>query len=156
MWTLKKNQNNGLESISKLPWEVYIFFGHYGTIFDFSNIKKVANIIGHYSILQKGLHPSEERPYSTDKGLQKHHGSVFVEREEEQHLLSGQFKVYSDLTHKYDNLADENQLVQFFAEVFARREHLEVETCVSEVDTTVGANSGPGDHGLSPIELKQL
>ena len=81
--------------------------------------------------------------------------------EEEQHLLSGHCKVYGDLTHKYDNLADDNQLVQFFAEVLARRDYLEVETCGSGVVTTVGANSGPGDQnkpaqGSSPIGLNQL
>ena len=78
------------------------------------------------------------------------------DREEEQHLLSGHCKVYGDLIHKYDNLADDNQLVQFFAEVLARREDMEVETCGSGVDTTVGANSGPEDRdkqaqGSSPI-----
>ena len=33
------------------------------------------------------------------------------EREEELHLLSGHCKVYGNLTHEYDNLADDNQLV---------------------------------------------
>ena len=85
---------------------------------------------------------------------------VCGEEREEQHLISGHCKVYGDLTHKYDNLADDNQLVQFFAEVLARREHLEVETCCSGVDT-VGANSGPEDQdkpaqGSHPIGLNQL
>ena len=83
------------------------------------------------------------------------------EREEEQHLISGHCKVYGDLTHKYDNLADDNQLVQFFAEVLARSEDLEVETCGSGVDTTVGANSGPEDQDKPaqvshPVGLNQL
>ena len=78
------------------------------------------------------------------------------EREEEQHLLSGHCKVYGDLAHNYENLADDNQLVKFFAEVLARREDMEVESCGSGVDTTVGANSGPLDQdkpaqGSSPI-----
>ena len=53
--------------------------------------------------------------------------------------------MYGDLAHNYENLADDNQLVKFFAEVLARREDMEVETCGSGVDTTVGANSGPED-----------
>ena len=88
------------------------------------------------------------------KGLPKPHGSVLVEREEEQHLLSGHCKVDGDLSHNNENLADDNQLVQFFAKVLARRE--DMETCGSGVDTTVGANSGPEDwnkpaQGSSPI-----
>ena len=67
------------------------------------------------------------------------------EREEEQDLLSGNCKVYGDLAHNYENLADDNQLVKFFANVLARREDMEVETCGSWVDTTIGANSGPLD-----------
>ena len=64
--------------------------------------------------------------------------------------------MYGDLAHNYENLADDNQLVKFFAEVLARREDMEVETFGSGVDTTAGANSGPLDQdkpaqGSSPI-----
>ena len=84
--------------------------------------------------------------YSKDKRFAKTSWlCVCGEEREEQHLISGHCKVYGDLTHKYDNLAEDNQLVQFFEEVLARREDLEVETCGSGVDTTVGANSGPED-----------
>ena len=64
-------------------------------------------------------------------------------REEELHLLSGQCKVYGDLTHKYSNLTDDNALVDFFQEVLARREELdkELNNPVGGVSTNVGANS---------------
>ena len=64
-------------------------------------------------------------------------------REEELHLLSGQCKVYGDLTHKYSNLTDDNALVDFFQEVLARREQLDKEqnNPVGGVHTNVGANS---------------
>ena len=37
-------------------------------------------------------------------------------REEELHLMSGQCKVYGDLTHKFSDLTDDNALVDFFQE----------------------------------------
>ena len=63
-------------------------------------------------------------------------------REEEAHLISGQCKVYGDLTDKYCDLTDENSLVQFFKEVLARREKLDKELLhpVGGAITNVGAN----------------
>ena len=51
--------------------------------------------------------------------------------------------------------------MKFFAEVLARREDMEVETCGSGVDTTVGANSGPEDQdkpaqGSPPIGMNRF
>jgi hypothetical protein len=64
-------------------------------------------------------------------------------REEESHLLSGQCKVYGDLTHKYSDLTDMDALVEFFKEVLARREELDkrLKNPVGGVCTNVGANS---------------
>ena len=83
------------------------------------------------------------------------------EREEEPHLLSGACKVYGDLTHKFSDLTNDNQLVQFFKEVLERRDRLDKDACGGGADTTVGANPGPPDQdkpaqGLSPIGLNQL
>ena len=83
------------------------------------------------------------------------------EREEEPHLLSGRCKVYGDLTHNFSDLSDDDQLVQFFSQVLARRDQLEVNTCGGEVNTTVGANPGTSDQdkpaqGSSPNGLNQL
>ena len=47
------------------------------------------------------------------------------EREEEAHLLSGQCKVYGDLTLQYDDLTNDDNLVSFFNDVLARREELD-------------------------------
>ena len=49
------------------------------------------------------------------------------EREEEAHLLSGQCKVYGDLTLQYDNLTNDENLVKFFSDVLARRDELDKE-----------------------------
>ena len=56
--------------------------------------------------------------------------------------MSGQCKVYGDLTEKYSDLTDENSLVQFFKEVLARREELDKEMLhpVGGAITNVGAN----------------
>ena len=83
------------------------------------------------------------------------------EREEEPHLLSGACKVYGDLTHKFSDLTNDNQLGQFFKEVLERRGLLDKDACGGGADTTVGANPGPSDQdkpaqGLSPIGLNQL
>ena len=64
-------------------------------------------------------------------------------REEESHLLSGQCKVYGDLTLKYSDLTDVNNLVQFFSDVLSRRDALDKEktTPVGVGNTLIGANS---------------
>ena len=46
---------------------------------------------------------------------------------EESHLLSGVCEVYGEIKHKYSNLNDDNQLVDFFNEVLAQRDKLEEE-----------------------------
>ena len=64
-------------------------------------------------------------------------------REEESHLLTDQCKVYGDLTLKYGDLTDVNNLVQFCSDVLARRDALDKETTtpVGVGNTFIGANS---------------
>ena len=75
-------------------------------------------------------------------------------REDEAHLMSGQCKVYGDLTEKYSDFTDDS-LIQFFSEVLARRDRLDKEQLnpVGGVFTNVGANSviidGISQSGLS-------
>ena len=64
-------------------------------------------------------------------------------REEESHLTSGRCTVYGDLTMKYSNFTDDNNLVQFFSEVFVRRDQLDLLASGSGGDTTDGANPVP-------------
>ena len=69
-----------------------------------------------------GLHSfagnfSKDRRFAKSNGLCKCKQS----REEEVHLLFGLCEVYGDLTHKFNNLTDDDALVQFFQEVLARR-----------------------------------
>ena len=61
-------------------------------------------------------------------------------RKEESHLTSGRCAVYGDLTMKYSNFTDDDNLVQFFAEVLARRDQLDLITSGSGGDTTDGTN----------------
>ena len=49
------------------------------------------------------------------------------EREEEAHLLSGTCKVYGDIARKYDDIMDDENLVQLFSEILARRDQLDKE-----------------------------
>ena len=64
-------------------------------------------------------------------------------REDETHIMSGQCKVYGDLTEKYPDFTNDNSLVSFFTEVLARRDVLDKEQLhpVGGVNTDVGANS---------------
>ena len=55
-------------------------------------------------------------------------------------MTSGRCTVYGDLTMKYSNFTDDDNLVQFFAEVLARRDQLDLITSGSGGDTTDGAN----------------
>ena len=48
-------------------------------------------------------------------------------REEESHLLSGDCETYGEIRDKYSDLNDDNQLVDFFNEVLAKRDKLEEE-----------------------------
>ena len=46
-------------------------------------------------------------------------------REDEAHLTSGQCTVYGDLALKYSDLTDDENLVELFSEVLARRDQPE-------------------------------
>ena len=74
-------------------------------------------------------------------------------REEESHLLLGQCHVYGDLNEKYSYLTEDDQLVQFFSDVLARRDALE--TLGGGDFTTAGANPDPGDQD-EPIQGSYL
>ena len=65
--------------------------------------------------------------YSHDRRFQKSDWLCLCKesREDKAHLTSGQCKVYGDLSEKYSDLTDDNNLVQFFSEVLARRDLLE-------------------------------
>ena len=98
--------------------------------------------------------------YSNDKRFAKTHWlcKCGEEREEEPHFISGICKVYRDLTHKFSDLPNDNQLAQFFKEVLDRRHLLEVDACGGGGNTTVGASPFTSDQdkpakGSSPIGL---
>ena len=57
--------------------------------------------------------------------------------------MSGLCEVYGDLTHKFNDLTDDDALVQFFQEVLARREELDKleNSPVGGANTNVVANS---------------
>ena len=63
-------------------------------------------------------------------------------REEESHLTSGRCTVFGDLRERFGDLHDDENLVQFFHEVLARRDEIDrqKETCDGGVNTIVGAN----------------
>ena len=93
--------------------------------------------------------------YSHDKRFAKTSWLCLCEqsREEEVHLLSGQCQVYGDLTDKYSDLTEDDQLVQFFSDVLERRDTLEA---LGGGDfTTAGANPDPGDQD-EPIQGSHL
>ena len=50
-------------------------------------------------------------------------------REEESHLTLGNCKVFGDLKERFGDLHDDENLVQFFQEVLARRDEIDKETC---------------------------
>ena len=57
--------------------------------------------------------------------------------------MSGQCTVYGDLTQKYSDLTNDENLVSLFTEILARREELDrVITPVGGGITNVGANPG--------------
>ena len=93
--------------------------------------------------------------YSRDKRFEKTSWLCLCKksREEEVHLLSGQCQVYGDLTHNYSDLTEDDQLVQFFSDVLARRDALE--TLGGGDFTTAGANPDPGDQD-EPIQGSYL
>ena len=61
--------------------------------------------------------------YGQDKRFLKTGGLCRCQesREDESHLLSGRCKVYGDLTEGFNDLTDDEELVQFFVAVFSRR-----------------------------------
>jgi hypothetical protein len=64
-------------------------------------------------------------------------------REDEAHLVSGKCSIYGDLTDKYSDLSNDDNLVGLFTEILARREELDrVITPVGGGVTNVGANPG--------------
>ena len=68
--------------------------------------------------------------YSQDRRFQRTGWLCKCEqsREDESHILSGQCKVYGDLIDKYQDLTDDENLVQLFTDVLARRDELDRET----------------------------
>ena len=66
-----------------------------------------------------------------------------VAREEELHIMSGKCTVYGDLPQKFGDLSNDENLVNLFTEVLARRDYLDnLETLVGGDSTNVGANLG--------------
>ena len=93
--------------------------------------------------------------YSHDRRFEKTSWLCLCQqsREEESHLISGQCQVYGDIKDKYNDLTNDDQLVQFFSDVLARRETLE--TLGGGDFTTAGANPDPGDQD-EPIQGSYL
>ena len=56
-------------------------------------------------------------------------------KEEESHILEGKCPIYKDIFEKYDNLEEDEVIVEFFSEVLARRDSLDDGTLVAEVAT---------------------
>ena len=48
-------------------------------------------------------------------------------REDKPHLVSGQYKVYGDLAQKYGDITDNENPVQRFTDIPARRDQLDQE-----------------------------
>ena len=65
--------------------------------------------------------------YSNDKSFSRSNWlcKCLESREDEDHLLSGRCKVYGDITQKYVDLTDDDNLVALFSEVLARRDMLD-------------------------------
>ena len=65
------------------------------------------------------------------------------EKEEERHILGGKCPVYKDLFEKFENLDNDDNLVDFFGEVLSRRDALDAATLVEgdTTDTSLGGGS---------------
>jgi hypothetical protein len=81
-----------------------------------------------------------------------------LEREEESHLLSGDCPVYGDIRDRYENMADDHQLVAFFTDVLARRDQLEREEGEEEERAEAAGQSAadsaspmPGHAGVASL-----
>ena len=90
--------------------------------------KNIASVRHHFKT-KWGLQPfagnfsNDKKRFSKSNWLCKCEES----RENESHLMAGQCKVYGDLTEKYSDFTDDNNLVQFFTEVLDRRDRLDKE-----------------------------
>ena len=109
------------------------------------------------SISPKKIIFSVRQQYRTRFGLEKFAGNYSNDRrfassewlcrclearEEESHLTSGRCTVFGDLKERFGDLHDDENLVQFFHEVLARRDEIDrqKETHDGGVNTIVGAN----------------
>ena len=65
--------------------------------------------------------------YSHDRSFAKSNWlcKCLDSREDENHLMSGQCKVYGDITQKYPDLTDDESLVGLFSDILARRDQLD-------------------------------
>ena len=65
------------------------------------------------------------------------------EKEEERHILGGKCPVYRDLFEKFENLDNDDNLVDFFGEVLSRKDALDAATLVEgdTTDTSLGGGS---------------
>ena len=65
--------------------------------------------------------------YSKDKSFARSNWmcKCLESREVENHLMSGECKVYGDLALKYSDLADDNNMVYLFTDILARRDILD-------------------------------
>ena len=65
--------------------------------------------------------------YSHDRRLERTGWLCKCEelREDKSHILSGQCKVYGDLIDRYQDFTEDENLVQLFSEVLARRAELD-------------------------------
>ena len=105
-------------------------------------------------IFQKNIYDVRQQ-YRTRFGLEKFAGNYSNDRrfassewlcrckesqEEESHLTLRNCKVFGDLKERFGDLSDDENWVQFFQEVLARRDEIDKETCDGGVNTIVGAN----------------
>ena len=60
--------------------------------------------------------------YTHDKQYYKTQCRCGSEREEEQHIISGQCPVYKDIREKYGDLSSDSELVSYFSSVLSRRD----------------------------------
>ena len=66
-----------------------------------------------------------------------------LQKEKEDHIKEGNCEAYKDLRQKYDNLDNDNDLLQYFNEVLERRERLEEEEARAGRDSCPLAGGEP-------------
>ena len=112
---------------------------------EYLNRKNILDVRKHYRT-RFGLNAFAGN-YRKDKRFAKTGGLCRCEeaREEEFHLVSGQCKVFGDLTAIYTDLNSDEGLVQFFSAVLARRDQLDkyLQSPDGGATTIVGANCVP-------------